>query len=440
MHSYHLVGIAGVGMNALAQALRFRGYAVSGSDRSYDACGESEILRKLRRLGIDILPQNGAGVSDKTNVVVSSAIEDDNSDLVEARRVGATVRHRADVLAELVAGRSCIAVGGTSGKSTVAGMIGWLLETLGSDPFVVNGASVLNWVDTENIGNVRKGNAGPAVVEADESDRSHLKYDMDWAIVTNISIDHFALDETRKMFEMFAAKARKGSVGVIDKPGFYDGFNPSLSSTASEFLYRGMRYRVPLIGRHNAENALVAVEMCLRLGYGANAVADALLGFKGIERRLETAGTMNGITVIDDYAHNPAKIRAAWTALASCYDRLIVIWRPHGYGPLRLMMNDLVSVICEVCRSNDEIRLLPVYDAGGTADRAVLSEDLSSQLKRNGVQAPVMKDREELIASVVSAAEPGTAIVTMGARDPDLPVLAKDILSAVGRAVKPHIS
>ncbi|MBA4388359.1 MAG: UDP-N-acetylmuramate--alanine ligase [Verrucomicrobia bacterium] len=430
---YHLTGVAGVGMSALAQALIAVGCRVSGSDRYCDKGQELDVVKKLRLAGVAFHPQDGSGITATTaGIVVSTAIEDDNSDIAAAKRQGVPVVHRAKMLAELVAGRSCVAVTGTSGKSTVTGMIGWILDHAGKDPFVVNGAPVLNWADDTRIGNVRAGKSDLCVVEADESDRSLLNFFPDWAVITNMSADHFSLDETVELFRKFKSQVKLGTVDALDTIPAVRGFSPQLLAGGSRFAYAGVEFELNVPGRHNAENALHAVLLCGKLGIPAKTISDALRRFKGIHRRLELVGSANGVTVVDDYAHNTAKIRAAWETLAPHHGSILAVWRPHGYKPLTMMMEDLVAMFQEVCRPQDLIAVLPVYDAGGTANRTVRSEQLVERLAAAGVKAVAVKDYDEAVAAVVSRITPGAIAVTMGARDPDLPKLARRIVEGVG--------
>jgi UDP-N-acetylmuramate--alanine ligase len=384
----HLVGVAGVGMNPLAQALLAAGWPVSGSDRYLDQGHELDVLGKLARAGVQLVPQDGRGIGPDTRaVVVSTAIEADNPDLAAAGRLGVPVRHRAEMLAELTRDRTCVAVTGTSGKTTVTGMLGWILEQLGADPTVVNGGAVLNWVSPDRIGNVRTGRSGLWVVEADESDRSVLRFFPEWAIITNLSADHFGLEDTRALFEQFRTQVRRGAVLGWEPGAPWHTVEPRLAADGCRFEFRGIDFHVPLLGRHNAENALQAAVLCERMGYSLAAVADALRRFGGIQRRLERVGAAGGVAVIDDYAHNPAKIAAAWAAVAPCYRRVLGVWRPHGYKPLALMFENLVETFSRCCRPGDRLWLLPVYYAGGTAERQADSDRLAAALQARGVAA-----------------------------------------------------
>jgi UDP-N-acetylmuramate--alanine ligase len=218
--------------------------------------------------------------------------------------------------------------------------------------------------------------------------------------------------------------------GVLS--GETEGFDPRLDAGGSRFEYAGASFRLNLPGRHNAENARNAAAMCARLGFKPADIAGALAGFRGIHRRLEAVGRAGGVVVLDDYAHNPAKIRAAWETLAPYHERLLVVWRPHGYRPLASMMDDLVATFRQVCRPGDLLAVLPVFDAGGTANRSVRSEMLVEKLLAHGLPAVAVGDYAAAVEAVCAKVAPGCAAVTMGARDPDLPKLARSILERVG--------
>jgi UDP-N-acetylmuramate-alanine ligase len=426
---YHLVGVAGVGMSALAQAILAQGCVVSGSDRYLDKGENLEVLAILKRSGVRLAPQDGSAITPgMTGVVISTAIESDNADVAAAIRLNVPLIHRAEMLAMLITGKRCVAVTGTSGKSTVTGMIGWILEQLGADPSVVNGAAVLDWRSESCVGNTRSGKSDLWVIEADESDRSLMKFSPDWAVITNMSKDHFELDETRRLFTKFRAQVKSG---IIEGMEITAGFKPELSAGRADFNYKDVRFRINLPGKHNAENALCAVAMCERLGFKLGDISSALASFKGIQRRLETVGVANGVTVVDDYAHNPAKIRAAFEALSSHHKRVIAIWRPHGFKPLTSMMDELVNMFAGVCRSSDRLYVLPVYDAGGTADRTVNSDTLVDRLQASGMPARFVSDEFKLVALVSGDLRPDDVIITMGARDPGLPQLARTILASI---------
>lgn len=429
---YHLAGVAGAGMSSLAEVLVAKGCRVTGSDRHLDAGRAVDVLDRLRGLGVGLYPQDGSGpASGARSLVVSTAIEQENPDTAAACRLGLPVRHRTDILAELVQESTCFGVTGTSGKSTVTGMIGWVLACIGVDPWVVNGAVLNNWKDGGGCGSVRCGGSDTWVLEVDESDRSLLKFSPDWAVVTNVSEDHFGIDETRELFRAFVARVRCGSVGRFVDPTPFDRLQVELSSGGSRFDYGGVEFFVPLPGRHNAENALCAVLLCEKLGVAPASVRDALHAFRGLRRRLECTGCVGGVTVFDDYAHNPAKLRAAWQAVRPHAERVLAVWRPHGFGPLAAMMTELEAMWAGLARPEDRVYMLPVYDAGGTADRSVESGELVQRLRARNVNAGLVNDYAAAAAAVGRTARPGDVVLSMGARDPGLSDLAGMLVDAL---------
>jgi UDP-N-acetylmuramate--alanine ligase len=420
MEHVHFIGIGGVGMNGLAQLAAGMGYAVSGSDRAYTS--DSPLFRSLCHAGVRMYPQDGTGIGTGTDLVVySTAIEAENSDLAAAEKHGIPLLHRAEFLNRLVGSADLIAVAGTAGKTTTTGMLGWIFECLGMNPSVYNGAAVLNWKDESRPGNVRKGSSDLWLIEADESDRSFLHFHPTHTIITNITEDHFKLDELHALFDRF----RTQTSGHI-----VNGDDIALESAgANRFIFKGTEFEVPVPGRHNLENALCAVRLCAELDMDMNAVRDALLRFRGIERRLEVVGRMQDITVIDDYAHNPAKLRAALSAAAETGSRVHAYWRPHGYTPLFQGKTALSRVFADHWNTNKgSIFILPVYYAGGTVDRKISAEELVDDLVSAGVPAQFVPDYDALKSGLETCARSGDVILGMGARDPELPVFAKRLV------------
>ena len=301
-------------MSALAQALAGLGHAVSGADRLVAAGSDVSgvpALRRLARLGVKIFPDDGSGISgDVGRVIVSTAVEDGNPGLVKARTLGIPVVHRAAALAEALSPFKLVAVAGTCGKSTVTAMLAHILAGCGFDPFAVNGAAVVGWE-----GSVRLGSGGLAVAEVDESDRSLTAFKPYAAIVTNASADHYSKEEMDRVFDAF----------VENVPG------PVVDGRA-----RGYDADSPLPGAHNRQNAGLALAMAEALGADGAAARAALAGFPGVERRMQHVGRCGETDVYDDYAHNPEKLHAMLSTFQGMYPRgVAVMWRPHGYGPLR---------------------------------------------------------------------------------------------------------
>lgn len=414
-------------MSALAEAALLGNSPVSGSDRLLDGGEETQTVKALRAQGAVLFRQDGSGVSDASCVIVSTAIEKDNPDLAEAVRLGRQVVHRSKMLSMLLDGRGeRVAVTGTCGKSTVTGMTGWLLEQAGRDASVINGAPLAGWMNEGRVGSSRIGKGNICVFEADESDKSLLGCGCEYAVITNSSADHFGIEETDRLFDEFAAGAVKG---VLDarKADFFNG----MSADRSGFAYGGFRFEVSMPGRHNIINAFVSVRICELLGCSLRDLAVMLPSFRGISRRLELVGRKGNVSVYDDYAHNTEKIRASLGALSQIHSRVTCIWRPHGYGPLRNMMTDLEEMFKSAAAGSDCLLILPVYDAGGTADRSVNSDELARRLHAAGLCAKFVAGHDEAREAAVRSAAAGGAVVTMGARDPGLPALAKAILDEV---------
>lgn len=427
MAKLHLVGIGGVGMSALAEALMDIGAEVSGSERFMDQGKPLPVLDALRAQGARIFPQDGSGVTpDVRSVVASSAIEGDNPDLLAAKRLGIEVIHRSVALARAISPKTLVAVAGTCGKSTITAMLGHILEEAGFDPFVVNGAPCVNWHSATRTGAVRNGCGELCVAEMDESDRSLLNFHPEHAIISNCSADHFCLIESNAIFDDFLTHV---SGLVLD--GRYDTEPvPEIRELdwSCEFPYRGRVLTFPHPGRHNALNAWQAARMAEKLGATTEDCIRAMASFRGIKRRLELVGIRSdGVRVIDEYAHNTEKIRASLETLRARSQRVLALWRPHGYGPLSKMFESLVEMFTETLRADDILFLLPVFDAGGTADRGINSDALQKRLVANGVKCELLLDHPAVIERISELISPGDIIVTMGARDPDLSVTAASL-------------
>lgn len=430
----HVVGVAGVGMSALAQALLDAGYRVSGSDRHLDQGQDVDILDTLRLAGVSLHHQDGSGIHEQTVLVaVSTAIEPDNPDLVRAQQLRVPVVHRADMLARLTAGKHLVAVTGTAGKTTVTGMLGHICSEAGMDPVVVNGGIVSNWQAPNRVGSARRGNGQLMIIEADESDRSLLSFRPYACVITNVSKDHFDLPEVIALFNTFRASASGWVLLGPRAAAVLDGKEQPGIELVEHADGRWVRvehelYPVPMPGRHNAENTALVVQAALKLGVTPEKIRRALATFRGIHRRLEVVGRADGITVIDDYAHNPAKIAASWRAVAETAARVIGIWRPHGYGPLAHLFDELVREIQEAMRPGDRLFILPVYYAGGTASKTRDAERLAETLAARGLRVEHVRDYEVLRERILMLLQKGDVVLGMGARDPGLPRFLRHLL------------
>ena len=407
----HLVGIGGVGMSALAQALLDAGGTVTGADRALGGSGARPgVLAALARAGVRLFPDDGSGIGpDTARVIVSTAVEETNRDLRCARARGIPVVHRAAALAELLAPRRLVAVAGTCGKSTVTAILGHLLAESGFDPVVVNGAQVVGWdAGGTRVGSTRKGTGAYAVAEVDESDKSLVAFKPFAAVVTNASADHYSKAEMDAVFDAFV----RGVLGPV-----IDGRRtPMVPSAAAR--------TIPLPGEHNAVNAECALRMAAALGADPARLAAAIRTFPGVERRLQRVGTCGGAVVYDDYAHNPEKLHAMLATLQAAYPKgVAVVWRPHGYAPLRKMLEALAAMFHATLRPCDELLVLPVYDAGGTTDRSLNSDALVARLNASPVR--FVEGLEDAETHLRTHAPAFGALVVAGARDPGLPVLAR---------------
>lgn len=407
----HLVGIGGVGMSALAQALLDAGGTVTGADRALGGSGARPgVLAALARAGVRLFPDDGSGIGpDTARVIVSTAVEETNRDLRCARARGIPVVHRAAALAELLAPRRLVAVAGTCGKSTVTAILGHLLAESGFDPVVVNGAQVVGWdAGGTRVGSTRKGTGAYAVAEVDESDKSLVAFKPFAAVVTNASADHYSKAEMDAVFDAFV----RGVPGPV-----IDGRRtPMVPSAAAR--------TIPLPGEHNAVNAECALRMAAALGADPARLAAAIRTFPGVERRLQRVGACGGAVVYDDYAHNPEKLHAMLATLQAAYPKgVAVVWRPHGYAPLRKMLEALAAMFRATLRPCDELLVLPVYDAGGTTDRSLNSDALVTRLNASPVR--FVEGLEDAETHLRTHAPAFGALVVAGARDPGLPVLAR---------------
>ncbi len=446
-------------MLPLAVLLKKNGYKVAGSDRSYDQGKTPDKFNALKDIGVKIYPQDGSGITKDIDVfVVSSAVEDSIPDVKAALDLGIDIVKRGELLAQLFnSAEQRIAVAGTSGKSTVTGMVGTILTEIGQDPTIVNGGEIRNLRsgEADKFSNIRKGRDDLFVAEMDESDGSIAHYNPTIAVLNNIALDHKSMEELEMLFGDYLARAEKAVVVNYDNARVKELSSKRLNARVLSYAiddhaaklqavdlvprpsgidftlkYDGNNYDVSLnvAGRHNVENALAALGACAALGLDMGRAAQALSAFKGIHRRMENIGTKNGITVFDDFAHNPDKISASLCSLKDFDGRLIVMFQPHGFAPLRLMRSEIIEAFAKHL-SKDDILLMPeVYYAGGTVDRSVSAKDIIADLKNIGVNAHWFESRDEIPAFIGRIAKEGDRIVIMGARDDTLHIFAHDIL------------
>jgi len=460
--SYFFCGVGGSGMTPLALIVKARGATVDGSDRALDQGRNPARFDFLRASGVGLHPQNGSGMTSAGQIlVVSAAIEETIPDVAAARRVGAPILTRAQLLAQLFnAAAIGVGVAGTSGKSTTTAMIGWIVSFAGLGPTIVNGAEMKNFATPDApFASAKVGNGDAFIAEVDESDGSIALYSPKVAVVNNISLDHKSMEELRVLFAGFAAKASHVVLNLDndETAALAGGLDPvrvatfSLSDPAAD-VFAGRRTLTPsgigftvtaqgqtadvalqIPGEHNVANALAAIAAADALGVSLATAAAALGAFTGVKRRLDVLGAAAGVTVIDDFAHNPDKIAATLDTLHAYPGRLLIMFQPHGYGPLKLMGDAFVDCFASRMAPDDVLVMTPPVYFGGTADRSVGSEEIAAAIAAKDRNAAALADRPACGARLLELARPGDRILIMGARDDSLSVFAGDILAALGK-------
>jgi UDP-N-acetylmuramate--alanine ligase len=441
----HMVGIGGIGMSGIAEVLLTLGYSVSGSDLKASA-----ITDRLRKLGATISEGHRAEhVAGAHVVVVSSAVRPDNPEVVEARRQKIPVIPRAEMLAELMRLKYGIAVAGAHGKTTTTSMVAAVLAAAGLDPTFVVGGRVNQAGTTARLG---KGEY--MVVEADESDRTFLLLAPVVAVVTNIDREHLdqydSLEDIQSSFLQFVNRVPfygaavlclddanvQGILPQVKRPVITYGTsqqadlhirNVRLLGLESEFdlVYRGAelgRFFLPHPpGLHNVRNAAAAAAVGLYLGLTPELIRAGLGSFTGVGRRFEVRSTANGVTLIDDYGHHPAEIRATLDAARLCgFQRLLVLFQPHRYTRTKHLWDEFLGAFHQA----DLLVLTDIYAAGEDPIAGVTGEALAEAIRAAGHKRVLYRSTlQEGIEVLLAEAQPGDALMTIGA-------------GSVGRAVE----
>jgi len=441
----HFIGVGGYGMSALAMVLTQQGYQVSGSD-----VAASDRTRRLEQAGVEVHTgaHDAAYINGADVVVYSTQVPPDNPELAAARARGLRVMHRSEVLAEFVNGKS-IAVAGTHGKTTTSSMIAFLLERGGLDPTVILGGEV------EAIGGTGKAGLGPWVVaEADESDRSFLRYRPEVAVVTNVEPEHLefwegSFDCIKAGFRQFLHQVQPGGLAVLcgddptllalgqelqSTPGaarvvFY-GTGPEAAWQARNIhpCERGIAYecyrdgqflgevRLPIPGRHNALNSLGALAAGAHAGLSFDQMKETLLSFGNAKRRFQVWGEVDGIRVVDDYAHHPTEIRATLAAARERQGgRVIAVFQPQRYSRTHWLMDQFATAFQDA----DVLVLTRIYSPPGEQPiPGVTAERLAERIEANtGRPVTLLSDPREILAYLLREVRPGDTVITMGAGD-----------------------
>ena len=439
------IGIAGVGMSAIAQYLKGIGKNVSGSDRFF-ADGEfNETKDKLEAEGIRCFVQNGDGITETTDlIVVSTAIEDTVAEVQKAKQLNIPILKRSELLSLIAASKKTIAVGGTSGKSTTSAMLFDILEYAGLQPSIISGAGLISIIKQGKIGNAKVGTGDWLVIEADESDGSIVQYKPEIGLLLNIDKDHQEIDELMTVFGIFKNNSKMFVVNqshplarqlsqdiqqdFSTNPDIYAGYIATdFEQQGLDITYKikGVVFQLNIVGRHNMENALAAVTIANGLGVSLEICAGALRSYEGIYRRHQVYGKKNGVWLIDDYAHNPIKCAAAIEACQPVAPKVIAWFQPHGYKPTKFLREDFVNEIARVLRPEDEIWMSEIFYAGGTAIKDISANDLINDLKTLGKQAFFVENRNDFLATARPHLTDNCVILLMAARDPSLEQFAK---------------
>ncbi len=445
---FHYAGLGGSGMSALAQFQVMIGGRASGSDRAFDRGERPEARAKLERMGIEILPQDGSGLaSDCAALVVSTAVESEVPDVAAARHRGVPMIHRSELLAHFVDHFRTLAVTGTSGKSTVVAMVFEMLRGAGRRPSVITGGDLLA-LEAEGLwGNACFGGSDLLVVEADESDGSVVRYHPAVGLVLNLQRDHKEPEEVGRLFARFREQTREtfvvgedDALEALAAGATVFGFGPradvrgervELEAASSRFEVGGVEFRLPVPGEHNVVNALAAIAACRAVDVPLADLVAPLAAFRGVGRRFQSVGTAGGVEVVDDFAHNAAKITAAIRTAQGRARRVLAVYQPHGFGPTRFLWRDLVDAFSSALHPEDRLWMLEVFYAGGTATRDFSAADIVADISAAGAAAEFAPTRDALVARLVAEAHEGDLVLVMGARDPSLSALARRIVVAL---------
>jgi UDP-N-acetylmuramate--alanine ligase len=446
--SFFFAGVAGAGMSAIAQFLTGIGKNVSGSDRLFNTTGNEKTFNQLTDCHIKCYDQLEARIDATCEVlVVSTAIEDTNVEVAKAKALNIPIITRAQLLAQICTTKKAIAIAGTSGKSTTAAMLFHMLQTCGIDASLITGAGIVTLIQQGKIGNCYVGQSPWLIIEADESDGSLVQYKPELGVLLSIDKDHKELSELAIIFEIFKnnitgkiicnqshplAKAYSQNLDYDFGEGTsLSGTNFSQSGFNIYFDVAGHQVHIPTVGKHNMENALACLAVAHQVGASLVEACKALASYPGIYRRHQLLSQVNGVTVIDDYAHNPAKIEASIKACQPIAEKLIAWFQPHGYGPTRFIRKELVEQIANALRPQDEIWMSEIYYAGGTAVKDISSNDLIEDLVALDVNAFFVPDRNNLAQMMTSHLTADTVILLMGARDPGLEYFTKEFASVI---------
>lgn len=434
------IGVAGVGMSAIAQYLKGIGKEVGGSDRYFHPDEYNKIKEQLEAESIKCFLQDGSGITDKTDlIVVSTAIEDTVNEVQKAKELGIPIIKRSELLAIIAKSKKTIAVAGTSGKSTTSAMLYQILLDAQYEPSIISGAGLTSIIKEGKIGNSAVGKGEWLIIEADESDGSVVQYEPEIGVLLNIDKDHQEIDELIELFTVFKNNSKslfivnqsntlakslsenfRNDFGFENENAGYSAQNFKQDGLSLTFEVLNQKFQMNSLGQHSVENAAAAIAVADQIGIDLKTCAESLATYEGIYRRHQILGQKNGVWVIDDYAHNPAKCAASIRACQPLAEKVIAWFQPHGYKPTRFLKDDFIEEISDALRPQDEIWMSEIFYAGGTAVKDISANDLVVGIKEKGKNAHFVEDRNDLLETLRPELKQGTVLLLMGARDPGL--------------------
>lgn len=444
-------GAAGNGISPLEQIMVLKGYSVYGSDQSFDIGKDADRKQALEQAGIRIIPQDGSGITpDMEWLCVSAALNESNPDIKAARHYNIPIKTRSDLLKEIFSQYpKGIAVGGTAGKTTTTAMIGYVLDKLGKKPCMINGGALCNYANRKGIPNYIYNEGDICVIEADESDGSIQKYFPFVGIINNISHDHTSMEKLCEYFRNFAVHSvnlivnldcpycaqidhpHRKTFSVFDSAADFYASNIKTTADGLEYTIFGQTFKLGLLGKFNVSNALATIAACSLVDIAPFDAAKALEDFAGIKVRLEKIGTAKGITVYNDFAHNPSKIEASLSALKDYPGRLIAMYQPHTPFSAVNTGTEVAAAVAKVLAPEDIMIMQEIYELT-PKDIGITSANIIRQIKEGGHNLALFLPRKEDTKKfIMENVRQGDRIVIMGAHDNSLADFSREILSAI---------
>ncbi|MCX8030178.1 MAG: Mur ligase family protein [Thermodesulfovibrionales bacterium] len=434
-------GIGGSGMSAIAAFMAKKGNFVKGSDRAFDLNPDCSLLRLLKKQGIEILKQDGRGISrDIDYVIFSTAIEKNNPDYIKAQSERLNIKSRPEFLIDIALNYQTIGVAGTSGKSTTAGLLAFLLKKLDLDPNLIGGGIIKNLKSEFELGNFLCGKSDLMIIEVCESDGTITNYFPTHSVLLNLAFDHHDIKTTANLFQVYLKNTKEKKFlnrddsnlkslyqqeaiyFSIESDSDYKAENIYYMPFSSTFNVRGTKFHLSLPGKHNIYNALAAISVLSEMGISLKDIAFYLPQFKGIERRFDILLNTEKCLVIDDFAHNPHKIQNLMETVSRLKDSICYIFQPHGFAPTRLMKQEYINTFTNYLRKSDHLYILPIYYAGGTTVKDISHNDLALAIEKNGKSAKAASRK-----AILSNIGEWRNYVVFGARDNSLATFAKEI-------------